>query len=187
MAAVSQRRDLEDAAVIRHFAGVVQTPDNLRMLAVLTFADALATSATLWNGFKDALLWALYHKTMKLLTGATEFIRAEERQRELLAEEVSGMLPRTFGGDEVEAHFAALPPRYFLIHTAREAFADLALTHRFMHMQIAEDDKALEPVIAWHNEPDRGYTAVKICTWDRAGLFSTLGWLVVTATVQARG
>jgi [protein-PII] uridylyltransferase len=174
MAMVSQRRDLDDAAVIRHFAGVVQSADNLRMLAVLTFADALATSATLWNGFKDALLWTLYHKTIKLLTGSTEFIRAAERQRELLAEEVAGMLPRTFRGDEVEAHFAALPPRYFQIHTAREVFADLALAHRFMHMQIAADDKALEPVIAWQNEPDRGYTAVKICTWDRAGLFSTV-------------
>jgi [protein-PII] uridylyltransferase len=174
MAMVSQRRDLDDAAVIRHFAGVVQSADNLRMLAVLTFADALATSATLWNGFKDALLWTLYHKTIKLLTGSTEFIRAAERQRELLAEEVAGMLPRTFRGDEVEAHFAALPPRYFQIHTAREVFADLALAHRFMHMQIAADDKALEPVIAWQNEPDRGYTVVKICTWDRAGLFSTV-------------
>ena len=60
MAMVSQRRDLEDAAVIRHFAGIVQSADNLRMLAVLTFADALATSATLWNGFKDALLWTLH-------------------------------------------------------------------------------------------------------------------------------
>ena len=38
-----------------------------------------------------------------------------------------------------------------------------------MRQQIAEEDKALEPVVTWHNEPDRGYTAVKICTWDRAG------------------
>ena len=50
----------------------------------------------------------------------------------------------------------------------------MALVHRFMHMQIAAADKALEPVISWHNEPDRGYTSVKVCTWDRAGLFSTV-------------
>jgi [protein-PII] uridylyltransferase len=174
MATVSQRRDLEDAAVIRHFAGLVQTPDNLRMLTVLTFADAQATSDKLWNGFKDALLWQLHRKAMTVLAGGTEFIRVEEKGRELLADEVGQLLPRSFKNDEVEAHFANLPPRYFMIHTAREVFADLALVHRFMHMQISADDKALEPVISWHNEPDRGYTSAKVCTWDRPGLFSTV-------------
>jgi len=43
-----------------------------------------------------------------------------------------------------------------------------------MRHQIAEEEKALEPVIDWHNEPDRGYTAVKVCTWDRHGLFSKI-------------
>jgi [protein-PII] uridylyltransferase len=174
MAMVSQRRDLEDPAVIRHFAALVQTPENLRMLALHTFADSVATSDKLWNGFKDSLLWALYHKAMKVLSGGSDFIRAEEKQRELLADEVGRLLPRTFHRDEVEAHFGTLPPRYFQIHHAKEIFADLALAHRFMHQQIEEQDKALEPVVSWHNEPDRGYTTVKICTWDRAGLFSIL-------------
>ena len=29
-------------------------------------------------------------------------------------------------------------------------------------------------MVNWHNEPDRGYNAVKVCTWDRAGLFSKI-------------
>jgi [protein-PII] uridylyltransferase len=174
MVLVSQRRDLEDPSVIRHFAGLIQTPENLRMLALLTFADSMATSDKLWNGFKDSLLWALYHKAMNVVSGGSEFIRAEEKQRELLADEVARLVPRTFHRDEVEAHFGTLPPRYFQIHQAREIYADLALAHRFMHQQIEEEDKALEPVVSWHNEPDRGYTTAKVCTWDRAGLFSIL-------------
>ena len=174
MVIISQRRDLEDSAVVRHFAGLIQTPENVRMLALLTFADSMATSDKLWNGFKDSLLWALYHKAMKVVSGGSEFIRAEEKQRELLADEVARLVPRTFQRDEVEAHFGALPSRYFQIHQAREIYADLALAHRFMHQQIEEEDKALEPVVSWHNEPDRGYTTAKVCTWDRAGLFSIL-------------
>jgi [protein-PII] uridylyltransferase len=100
----------------------------------------------------------------------------------LLTEEVSKMLPRTFHADEVEAHFTTLPSRYFQVHQAEEIFADLALAHRFMHQQIEEEDKALEPVISWHNEPDRGYTTAKICTWDRAGLFS-----IITGSFSAAG
>jgi [protein-PII] uridylyltransferase len=174
MAMVSQRRDLEDPAVIRHFAGLIQTPENLRMLALHTFVDSVATSDKLWNGFKDSLLWSLYHKAMAVLHGGTDFIRAEEKQRELLAEEVAGLLPRTFHRDEVEAHFSSLPSRYFQIHQAKEIFADLALAHRFMHQQIDAEDKALEPVVSWHNAPDRGYTTAKVCTWDRPGLFNAI-------------
>jgi [protein-PII] uridylyltransferase len=174
MVMVSQRRDLEDPAVIRQFAGLIQTAENLRMLALHSFADSVATSDKLWNGFKDALLWSLYHKAMNVVSGGTDFIRAEEKQRELLADEVARLLPKTFHRDEMEAHFGALPSRYFQIHQAKEIYADIALAHRFMHQQIEEEDKALEPVVSWHNEPDRGYTTAKVCTWDRAGLFSIL-------------
>ena len=40
-----------------------------------------------------------------------------------------------------------------------------------MRLQISEQENPLAPVVNWHNEPDRGYNAVKVCTWDRAGLF----------------
>ena len=86
MAQVSQRRDLEDPSVVRSFAAQMQTAENLRMLTLHSFADAQATSDKLWNGFKDSLLWELHHKTMSLLLGGSDFIRAEEKQRELLAE-----------------------------------------------------------------------------------------------------
>src|SRR6266542_963194 len=194
MAMVSQRRDLEDQSVIRHFSGLMQTPENLRMLALLTFADATATSDKLWNGFKDTLLWTLYHKALQVLQGSTDFIRAEEKQRELLAEEVSQIMPRTFHRDEVDAHFGSLPQRYFQIHQAKEIFADLSLAHRFMHQQIVEEERALEPVVSWHNAPDRGYTTAKVCTWDRAGLFSILtgsfsaaGSNILSAQIFSRG
>jgi [protein-PII] uridylyltransferase len=174
MAMISQRRDLEDPAVIRHFAAQMQTQENLTMLTLLTFVDSMATSDKLWNGFKESLLWQLHHRTMEMLRGGTTFISAEEKQRELLAQEIEKMLPRSFGPEELQAHFATLPPRYFQIKPEREIVTDLTLAHRFMHHQIAEEDKALEPVLVWHNEPDRGYTSVKICTWDRAGLFTKI-------------
>jgi [protein-PII] uridylyltransferase len=144
----------------------------------------MATSDKLWNGFKDSLLWELYHKAMRVLTGGTDFIRAEEKQRELLAQEVVGMLPRTLSEEEVHAHFGTLPSRYFEIQPARDIVMDLTLTHRFMHNQLSEEERALEPVVAWHNEPDRGYTTAKICTWDRAGLFSKIAGSFAAAGIN---
>lgn len=193
MAIMSQRRDLEDPLVIRNFAAVVQNPETLELLTLLTFADAQATSDKLWNGFKDALLWSLHNKALPLLAGGSEFLRAEEKQRELLMQEVHRLAVEHINSEELEAHFATLPPRYFQIHTAREIFEDLLVAHRFMRLQISEEDSPLAPVVNWHNEPDRGYNAVKVCTWDRAGLFtkiagsfSAIGLNILSAQIFTR-
>src|SRR5262249_28208898 len=174
MAMTSQRRDLEDPSVIRAFASQIQNAESLCLLTIHTLADSLATSDKLWNDFKDLLLWTLHRKTKALLTDGTEFLLAEEKQRELLAEEVHRSLPGRISEEGWHAHFGTLPGRYFQIHSADDIMRDLVLTHRFLHRQIAEEENALEPVIDWHNEPDRGYTVVKIGTWDRAGLFSNI-------------
>jgi [protein-PII] uridylyltransferase len=108
------------------------------------------------------------------MSGGTEFVRAEGKRRDDLLREVREALPESLSEEEVVAHFGALPSRYFLVHSAREILEDLLLAHRFMRLQISEEDSPLAPVVNWHNEPDRGYSAVKVCTWDRARLFSKI-------------
>lgn len=181
MVKVSQRRDLEDRNVVDQVANEVQDVDTLTMLTLHTFADSMGTSDTLWNGFKDSLLRSLYHKTRDRLAGGTEFILAGWKQRELLRDEVVALLPHTFIADEIQAHFEGMPDRYFLIHDARAIARDLTLAHRFMHLQLIEADRALEPALLWHDEPDRGYTAVHVCTWDRPALFSKLAGALAAA------
>jgi [protein-PII] uridylyltransferase len=194
MAQVSQRRDLDDPAVIRNFARQIQTVENLTLLTLHTFADSMGTSSQLWNGFKDTLLWTLFHKTREALSGGTDFIRAEEKQRELLADEVRRMMPPSFSQEELEAHFKNIPSRYFQINTAHEILTDLTQAHRFMQLQLSEKEEALSPVVSWHHEPDRGYTTVHVCTWDRAGLFSKIagsltaaGLNILSAEIITRG
>lgn len=193
MASVSQRHDMDDPSVIRNFARHVGSPESLSMLTLLTFVDAQATSDKLWNGFKDSLLWQLHQRANPLLTDGTEFIRAEGKQRSLLMEEVRELLPASVDDEELKAHFASLPPRYFQIHLPREIHDDVVLAHRFIRLQIVEDDKALAPVVNLHNEPDRGYSVVRVCTWDRAGLFgrmagalSAVGLTILSAQIFTR-
>lgn len=175
MVQISQRRDLDDPAVIRHFAALVQTPRTLNKLTLHTLADSLGTSDKLWNGFKDSLLLTLLRKTLAEMNGATTFIRAEQRERELLKEEVIRLLPEGIQLGEAQAHFGTLPERYFLVHNARDIVADLLLTNRFMRNLLGDDPQvSLAPAIEWSDEPDRGCSRVKVCTRDRAGLFSKL-------------
>jgi [protein-PII] uridylyltransferase len=174
MASLSQRRDLDDAAVIKNFARQIQKPENLNLLTLLTFADSQGTSDKLWNGFKDTLLWQLYFAAMPLLAGGTEFRRAGRKQREALLQEARELASKQISDEELDAHFVTLPPRYFEIHTPSEILDDLELAHRFMHRLVFENDHSLSPLTAWLDEPDRGCNLVKICTWDRAGLFGKI-------------
>jgi [protein-PII] uridylyltransferase len=175
MAQISQRRDLDDPTIISTFAHQIQSVENLVLLTLHTFADSMGTSDQLWNGFKDAVLWRLYHKTRRVLTGGTEFLLAEARQRELLIEEVQRLAPPTFDPAEIQGHFNNVPARYLQISDAREILRDITHVHRFIQLQLSDsEDNALAPVISWHNEPDRGYTVVTLCTWDRERLFSQI-------------
>jgi [protein-PII] uridylyltransferase len=187
MAALSQRRDLDDASIIRNFARQVGTPERLNLLTVLTFADSQGTSDKLWSGFKDSLLWQLHSRALTLLTGGTEFRRASQKARDELREAVRELAPRRISDEELAAHFSQLPERYFEIYTPKQILDDLELTHRFMHRLILENQRALAPVTAWIDERDRGYSLVKICTWDLAGLFGKIAGSLSAAGLNILG
>ena len=182
MAVTSQRRDLDDSSVIRDFSHLVGTPEKLNLLMLLTFSDSQGTSDKLWSGFKDSLLWQLHNRSAALLAGGTEFRKASEQARAELRELVRELTPSRVTDEELNAHFAALPQRYFEIHTAKQIQDDLELAHRFMHRLVAEGNRALVPATAWLDERDRGYSLVKVCTWDRAGLFGK-----IAGTLSATG
>ena len=187
MASLSQRRDLDDASVIRNFARQVGTPERLNLLMLLTFADSQGTSDKLWSGFKDSLLWQLHSRAMALLTGGTEFRRASEQAREGVRELVRELTPGRITDEELDAHFQHLPQRYFEIHTPAQIQDDVELAHRFMHRLILEGARALAPVTAWIDERDRGYSLVKVCTWDRAGLFGKIAGSLSAAGLNILG
>src|SRR3546814_15354430 len=63
------KRDLDDPKTIRDFADLVQSPERLRLLLVLTVADIRAVGPNVWNAWKAALLRDLYWRTESLLSG----------------------------------------------------------------------------------------------------------------------
>ncbi len=187
MVQTAQKRDLEDPVVIRSFSDQVETLGNLDMLTLHTFADSNGTSESLWNGFKDRLHWELHQRTRELLTGDTGLQLAEAERFLALRKEVRELLPPTFAVDELAAHFSGMPARYFRLHSAREIVRDLTLAHQFMHLQITEEERALEPVVHWQDQRDRGCVALHVCTWDRSGLFSKIAGALAAAGLNIFG
>ncbi len=63
------KRDIDDPKTIRDFADLVQSPERLRLLLVLTVADIRAVGPGVWNAWKAALLRDLYWRTESVLGG----------------------------------------------------------------------------------------------------------------------
>ena len=69
MSETAQMRDLSDYKTIIDFAAVVQSPERLRLLVILTVVDIRAVGPGVWNGWKGQLLRTLFAETEPHLTG----------------------------------------------------------------------------------------------------------------------
>jgi [protein-PII] uridylyltransferase len=79
MSNIAQSRDLSDPKTIRDFANVVQSPERLKLLLLLTVADIRAVGPGVWNGWKGQLLRTLYYETEPLVAGGHTQGKRSER------------------------------------------------------------------------------------------------------------
>jgi [protein-PII] uridylyltransferase len=69
MSDYAQKRDIADPRTVADFAQIVQTPERLRLLLVLTTADIRAVGPGVWNGWKGQLMRELYMATEAVFRG----------------------------------------------------------------------------------------------------------------------
>ena len=69
MSDFAQKRDVSDPSTIAAFAQIVENPERLRLLLVLTVADIRAVGPGVWNGWKGQLMRELYNATEALFRG----------------------------------------------------------------------------------------------------------------------
>jgi [protein-PII] uridylyltransferase len=84
MSETAQMRDLNDFKTILDFTAIVQSPERLKLLLILTVADIRAVGPGVWNGWKGQLLRTLYAEAEPVLTGGhtsvTRLARLQEAQ-----------------------------------------------------------------------------------------------------------
>ena len=79
MSETAQMRDLHDFKTILDFAAIVQSPERLKLLLILTVADIRAVGPGVWNGWKGQLLRTLFSETEPVLTGGHTAVSRKER------------------------------------------------------------------------------------------------------------
>ncbi len=129
MSHLSQRRDLEDAALIESFAREVHTAERLEMLYLLTYADMASVSPENWTRWKAHLLGTLYEKTHATMLaeglGAPEHAQSVEERRRRLADRLCPL-----AGEQaklVPGFVKELPERYLTTALPEAAARHLAL------------------------------------------------------------
>jgi [protein-PII] uridylyltransferase len=112
MSNIAQSRDLSDPKTIRDFADVVQSPERLKLLLLLTVADIRAVGPGVWNGWKGQLLRTLYYETEPLVAGGHTQVKRSQRIAEAQAE-LRAALP-DWQPAEVEGFIDRHYPDYWL-------------------------------------------------------------------------
>ena len=188
MARFWQKRDVDDPQTAVTFAELVGDAERLRHLYVHTFCDARATSADLWNSYKDTLHGKLYRATLERLKlgaalDATHEAKKKMTQQELIAKNMPGI-----SDDEIAAHFSLLPDRYFVHTDAGEIALHIKMVNKLLQsITTADSIGSLRPVIDWQDDLNRSLTVVNVVTWDRAGLFYKLAGAFSVAGLNILG
>jgi [protein-PII] uridylyltransferase len=82
MSETAQMRDLNDFKTILDFANLVQSPERLKLLLILTVVDIRAVGPGVWNGWKGQLLRTLYWETEPILSGGHTAVSRQIRVAE---------------------------------------------------------------------------------------------------------
>ena len=159
MSATAFKRDLSDFKTILDFASLVQSPERLRLLLILTVVDIRAVGPGIWNSWKRQLLSDLFN-------GAEEVLRLGHKQtgRKERVGAKQDALARALGWPATRfAQFRKrLPEAYWIAEPA-----DI-LERNARHVESA-GDRLLS--ISAQVYPDRGATLLTVYAADHPGLF----------------
>ena len=158
---IAQRRDVNDPKTVEALAALCGTPERLRKLYLLTFADMRAVGPGVMTGWQAQILWELYGAALQRLTGGRpEKLTLQEVVQRVLAELRDAGLKRAVPG-----HLAMTSERYLSTTPAARIAAHMRLIERLEDEPVATE--------LFHH-PDLGSSDLVIVTRDVPGLFSLI-------------
>jgi [protein-PII] uridylyltransferase len=166
------RRDLGDEKIVVGCARRVGTIERLKLLYLLTWADARATGPRAWNDWVASLVQELFFKVLHILErGELASPDASKRMDEVRRKVRQATLGR-IEEDLLHRAFEVMTPRY-LLNTAPEAMArHVQLFGRLKASGAGRDPAGF--VADPRPDPARRWWEVSFLARDRPGLFSLI-------------
>ncbi|WP_373087986.1 [protein-PII] uridylyltransferase [Sneathiella sp.] len=157
------KRDISDPKTVEDFVQIVQSPERLRLLLVLTVADIRAVGPNVWNGWKGQLLRELYYVSETALTGG--HLSEGRADRALHYQDDLRSLLDDWPEAEIDRHIHRFYESYWIATASndRKIHAEL--------MRRADVEGSLF-TLETRSDPFRSITEVIVYTADHPGLFA---------------
>ncbi len=165
MSDMAQKRDVSDPKTAKDFAAIVQTPERLRLLLIVTVADIRAVGPGVWNDWKGQLLRELYAETETLMTGGDS-----SPERSVRISNAKGALLERISDLPEDVRERAVSRQYDSYWLAFDADA-----YEF-HARLVAQAEAGDEKLAMGSRIDAlpGVTEFVMFTGDHPGLFARL-------------
>jgi [protein-PII] uridylyltransferase len=154
------RRDIFDLENVRAFADKVGSPQMLKMLTLLTFADIKAVSPDALTPWKAENLWQLYMSTANCLDRSVDEVRYRSGVDPTLLNRIHSMVPAA-QLDDLQSFLEGLPRRYL-----QTRLPEQIRDHFLLAARLGEDSVQLDL------RPHRQLFDLTVITRDRARLFA---------------
>src|SRR6202051_3365133 len=154
------RRDIFNPETVAAFAEKVGTPERLKMLCLLTYADIKAVNPEALTPWKAENVWQLYIGAANYLNRSADHRVHSDASDEKLAR-LRSLAPVT--GGKFKDFVEGFPQRYLLVNSAEEVMKHLAMAEEFGHDAVQVDLKR-----------GRHWYELTLVTKDRPSLFATL-------------
>ena len=154
------RRDIFNPETVAAFAEKVGTPERLKMLCLLTYADIKAVNPEALTPWKAESVWQLYIGAANYLNRSADHRVHSNVSDEKLAR-LRSLAPVT--GVKFRDFVEGFPQRYLQVHSAEEVMRHMEMAEQFGHDAVQVDLKR-----------GRHWYELTLVTRDRASLFATL-------------
>lgn len=174
------KRDVNDPKTIEDFNEIVQSPERLKLLLVLTVADIRAVGPNVWNGWKGALLCDLFIRAEEVLLGQSVQNGHVERTKTVHIKLRSAL--NSWEDASFEKHLYRGYPSYWLMYDV-----DTLARHAEL---VAKAELNNDPLtIDIRHDYQKEVAEITVYTGDHPGLFSRIAGAMAsigTNVVDAR-
>jgi [protein-PII] uridylyltransferase len=173
---LSQRRDLNDVAMIANLAQELNDEETLRELYLLTVADMSMVAPGNMTEWKEQLLRELYARTLAFYRRGADLAGSDQSailtRRKKRVSELMGV-PEA----ELADWFASLPDRYVTLTTPRQMTRHVALSRR------RKGPVAMEVV----HRPRKSVSDLTVCADDAPGLLAKIAGVLLANRIDIMG
>jgi [protein-PII] uridylyltransferase len=154
------RRDIFDLENVRSFADKIGSPQMLKMLTLLTYADIKAVNPEALTPWKAENLWQLYISTANFMDRSVDEVRYHAAIDPTLLNRIRAMIPAS-QYEELQQFLEGLPRRYL-----QSRLPEQIRDHFLLAVQLRDDPVQLDL------RPHRQLFDLTVITLDRTRLFA---------------